>query len=318
MLKGCCWFLLTLILSTSVFGVQPLMVELKSEVDVATPDLYWGDVAVFKPAHPISSRRLAKTPKPGQSMKLYQQRIKSLLTAELENGEFTVVGNSFVLVRGAGKLLNKELINQKARTFLQQHIGTVVADDNAEVILKLLQSSQREVLIPDGVLSIQPRASSKVAGVKKRMNVLVDLHIDGEHFQTVPIWFSVNVTAPVWVAKQDIGKYSPWNHQQWEKVSRDIASGPLHAHIGPIHDNQVLSREIAVGEVLRQSDFQQGKMIHEGETVTALSSHGAVTIALKGEALDSGSKADVIRVRHPENKSVFRATVVNKGMVRVN
>lgn len=304
-------------MSSSGVTAELLEIELKPEVVVTKTLFYWGDVASFSTDHPLSAREIGQSPKPGQSLKLHQVRLKTLLSAELvSEPDFILTGAPYVVVRGGGTPLNRDALSDTAQQFLEKKVRERFPGSDIALEVKAIQSSVRKLLVPEGVVSFRFHLTG--TDIKRRMNVLVDVLIDRKHFHTIPVWFSVKAETPVWTARKDIERNSLLKKVEWVRDVKDLVALSGQPTLGQIDETMLLDRPVSAGEVLLVEYQQHKKLVNIGQQVTAFASYGSVTIALTGIAEESGGREEIIRVLNPKDQRLLKATVINEGIVRIN
>ena len=80
---------------------------------------------------------------------------------------------------------------------------------------------------------------------------------------------------------------------------------------------KVLRKNLSAGEPLALNYLGTTPIIQRGDPVIILVSKGSITIQVNGEALDSGSPGDIIRVRNLQSRLVIQAVAVSPGRVEV-
>ena len=77
-------------------------------------------------------------------------------------------------------------------------------------------------------------------------------------------------------------------------------------------------RPLSAGTPVRAHDLRQPTLIKKGQAVTMVVSHGALTIAAKGKALEDGSKGAIVRVQNLSSNQVIQGEVTANGLVSVS
>ncbi|MGK2284481.1 flagellar basal body P-ring formation chaperone FlgA [Pedomonas sp. V897] len=76
-------------------------------------------------------------------------------------------------------------------------------------------------------------------------------------------------------------------------------------------------RPLTPGTPVRSHDVQQPKLIKKGQAVTMVVSHGGLTIAARGKALEDGGKGDIVRVQNIASQKIIQGEVTASGIVSV-
>ena len=77
-------------------------------------------------------------------------------------------------------------------------------------------------------------------------------------------------------------------------------------------------RPLSAGAPVRAHDLRQPNLIKKGQAVTMVVSHGNLTIAAKGKALEDGSKGSIVRVQNINSNQVIQGEVTATGLVSVS
>lgn len=77
-------------------------------------------------------------------------------------------------------------------------------------------------------------------------------------------------------------------------------------------------RPLSAGAPLRAHDLRQPTLVKKGQAVTMVVSHGALTIAAKGKALEDGAEGALVRVQNITSNQVIQGEVKANGLVSVS
>jgi flagella basal body P-ring formation protein FlgA len=76
-------------------------------------------------------------------------------------------------------------------------------------------------------------------------------------------------------------------------------------------------RVLAAGRVVRAADLAEPRLVARGQAVAMVYAGAGLEITTLGEALDHGSRGEIVRVVNPASRLVREAVVVGPGQVRV-
>ena len=76
-------------------------------------------------------------------------------------------------------------------------------------------------------------------------------------------------------------------------------------------------RPLAPGNPVRSHDVQQPTLVKKGQAVNLVVSHGGLTIAARGKALEDGSKGQIVRVQNISSQKIIQGEVAASGIVSV-
>lgn len=76
-------------------------------------------------------------------------------------------------------------------------------------------------------------------------------------------------------------------------------------------------RYLNAGQIIRYSDLKKEIVLKKGQLVKAMIGGADFEVAISGEAQESGSIGDVIKVKNLDSQKVFAAKVTERGIVRI-
>jgi flagella basal body P-ring formation protein FlgA len=76
-------------------------------------------------------------------------------------------------------------------------------------------------------------------------------------------------------------------------------------------------RTLAPGRAIRLTDLVVPQLVRRGEPVTILLASGGLELSMLGEALDSGSEGEAVRVVNPSSSQVRKGIVAGPKLVRI-
>lgn len=79
-----------------------------------------------------------------------------------------------------------------------------------------------------------------------------------------------------------------------------------------------LKRSLKRGKVITPTTVKPARLVKRGENVTILAESGNLSIRVKGKALMDGRQGQTIRVTNLRSKRELQATVVARGIVKIN
>lgn len=94
---------------------------------------------------------------------------------------------------------------------------------------------------------------------------------------------------------------------------RDKDAVPATTDLAPLS----ASRPIAAGALLTWHDVARRALVQRGSRVDVVATYGALTITMRGLAMQSGALGETITVRNPESRRDFSAVVTAENQARV-
>jgi flagella basal body P-ring formation protein FlgA len=151
------------------------------------------------------------------------------------------------------------------------------------------------------------------------MCVWVDVLADDARFKTIPVWFKVEAYRRVLVAKAASPAGAAYDASFFAAELRDTAVLPGPA-LAPEDDTRGmrLKRALVPGDAVLRSDLEPMPFVVRSQDLTVKILTGAILIEAPGVALSDGRLGSTIRVQNPSSKEIYRAKIVDQGVVTVN
>jgi flagella basal body P-ring formation protein FlgA len=204
-------------------------------------------------------------------------------------------------------------IDAAARGFLDESLRGRHESTKLEVV-----SPAHPVAVPQGVVTLNTRACGKEAP-SRRMCVWVDVLANDTVFRAIPVWFKVEAYRRVMVAKAVIAAGTAYDAGLFAPELRDAAALPGPALALEDDSRQLrLKRAFRPGDVALRSDLEPIPFVARNQDLTVKIVTGAILIEAPGVALSDGRLGSVIRVQNPSSKEIYRARVVDQGVVSIN
>lgn len=172
-----------------------------------------------------------------------------------------------------------------------------------------------DLLLPEGAITIKPSIAETTA-LRRRMCVWVDVEVDGEHYQSVPVWFEVKVFAPVLTAERVLPVGSVLDADMFRVQHLDIArvtGRPLAMHAAG--EKKRLTKTLEKGGVLTEEVVEPLPPVWRGQRVAVRARVGRVVLQTRAIADEDGFLGETIRVRKTDSGETYRVRVVGEGMV---
>ncbi len=83
-------------------------------------------------------------------------------------------------------------------------------------------------------------------------------------------------------------------------------------------DGLAVTRPLAAGTVLSWRDIGRRALVQRGSRIEVVAGQGALTVTMKGVAMQSGALGETITVRNPESRRDFSAVVTAENRARVS
>jgi flagella basal body P-ring formation protein FlgA len=147
--------------------------------------------------------------------------------------------------------------------------------------------------------------------IKLAASILVPV---SEHFVAVTAKIKKNVI----VAKRNMMFNERISEEDFENKFMDVTFAkeePLT--IEELKSYQKTARPVMKGKAVFPSDLKREPAAERGKTVKIIIGDSDFEVTLAGVAEETGHVGDTIKVKNSENKKIFSAVIVDKGVVRI-
>ena len=137
-------------------------------------------------------------------------------------------------------------------------------------------------------------------------------------FQTVTVNVQITKYQDVLVSKRPINRQELLLPDGFDLVRKEITtlSDPPVSSFEELKDMEA-SRQIPQGKMLTRSLMAKEELIKRGASVTIEYVSGSIKVTATGEAKQSGSRGDVIKVRNLNSNKIISAEVQDEQSVKV-
>jgi len=252
---------------------------------------------------------IAKSPQPGQKIKLTAQEILNKL--QFNGVDLQQVGFSFqreMTIERAARLLSES----EVRTAIESYLKS----DKKDVVLRDIRYRNNIKLAP-GITTLN--ISSYETKIIGHLGFNIEAKVKGEDAVNFTVMGIVDEWKELPVAARPIKKGSIIDESDIVMARLNIKSLPLDT---ASHNNELIGLEvednISVGEVFKRNKLVYPPVIRKGEAVTILYKKGLLSATATGIALEDAGDNEIIKVRNTSSKKIISGTVVEAGLVRVN
>ena len=197
-----------------------------------------------------------------------------------------------------------------ARESLEHSLGERYRDVQLNV-----KGIYKDLDIPHGVVQLTTR-TTEAWKINARMCVWVDLAVNNEHYQSIPVWFSVKARARVLVAGREMKAGHIVNKDEFHFEYRDIAMlSNTPAVIEDLSEQRRVKSDLPTGGVLTHENLEPVPLVVAGQRISVRATVGNVTLMTFAVALQDGNEGDRIKVWKKRNNVTYTAIVVGKDLV---
>jgi len=200
---------------------------------------------------------------------------------------------------------------ETARVALAAHLAprSVRFEAKAAAPLPLL-----EVAGGPAELVARPIAGAQLP--RSRMQVWVDVRVDGRLVRALPVAFDVKAWRAAWVATQDVRSATPLDHAALTREVIDVAAASAEP-LATLPPGARLRRPLLAGEPLLASHVESAPAVQRGTAVVVISRIGAFGVEARAESLQDGHAGAQVWVRLAASTGPVRARVVGPATVEV-
>ncbi len=280
-----------------------------------------GDVADVQSSDVLLQKRLAalhlgRAPNPDRPRIISRHEIASLISRYTNSGsEVTWKGSQSVTVERLGARVDHEKVASVARAALLQQIAQA-RPDLQRVVAEASPVATRYVL-PDGKIDITARSVADQS-LRPRMNVWVDVNVDGKRYLSLPVWFSVCAYQNVYVLTSGYSRNQPIVISHLRIEEREVSASltqPLP--VNGRHPGMRARHDLQSGAWLRVRDVEQRPPVARHQEIVVQVRTPSVEIVTRGVALNDGRLGDKVAVQNPDSGKQYLARVISDGTVLV-
>lgn len=121
------------------------------------------------------------------------------------------------------------------------------------------------------------------------------------------------LSAEVLVLAQPVGAGTAISEEDVQLQRRDISQIPDALSV--LEPGMAARSALRVGQVLQKRLLAAAIVVKRGDSVRILASRGGVSVEANGDALDSGARQSLIRVRNASTGRVIQARILDVGLV---
>ncbi|MCL6518709.1 MAG: flagellar basal body P-ring formation chaperone FlgA [Armatimonadetes bacterium] len=293
-----------------------LTIQVRPSCEVESQTITLGDIATIKVDDQAFAEKAKKTviccsPLPGKSRELTRSQITTALRrVGLWSNSIVFLCPDLVSIKRRALLVTGEMLFDAVREYVSKK-EDLPGVASAEIVR--LPTDQE---VPIGKLELRVKSSNKQ--LKGRVNVPIEIVIDGRTYRTVYVPALIKVIAQVPVATKTIAKDEELDASNISLEERDITNLPNDIIIGKPEAGWSACVPIPQGSVLRRGWIASPPVIKSGDAVIVFVNNGAVSVSDKGVAVQEGRIGDRIKVRLFRDSQEVRGTVTAPGIIEIS
>lgn len=298
-----------------------IRIDLKPQIKTAASQLTLGDVAALYSSDlptlvQLNTLPLGRVPRPGQKIELEREQLERWVRSQTRLGASVITwgGAASIEIETVGQDVPGERIEAAARSSLQEWLrARYVHFEIGEA------SSIPAMVVRNGRVDLQVRALPDSQPPTSRMNVWVDVRVDGEWARTVPVSFPVAAYQTVTVATKPLPVGHELDASDYVQKEMDVTKMPIKTAVQLDKGDGVrLRRSVGAGGVLSDGSVESVPLVTRGSWVVLKTSRGMVNLESRVEVLQDGRKGQSVRVKAPGAKGSVQAKVVGKDLLTIS
>ena len=308
---------LLLLMASQVKAATVITVEPALEVDCA--QLLLKDVAHIETdnqafAASLGSLKLGRAPRLGQTKRyrrsLFLTRLKQL---RINPDSLTLNIPEQVMITRSSTTIKVSELAQVARTAILDQM----AYQNQEVHIRLI-SVNSELSLPRGEVTFKAELKEQKE-LTGRQVVPIQVFVDELPVRKVNVSLVVEVYAPVWVTSHNLKRHHLITQNDLEQKRLRINDFQGEKLISNLDDLIGQRTRVAIKQdkPLSAHRLESPPLIERGDLVTLKAYHRNISLLTDGQALESGSLGEVIRVKSKSTDKMLLAKIVSSEIVEV-
>lgn len=313
--------LLTIVAGFCRAAPAPVSVTLRDSVRLETRVVKLADVAGVeaddaKLAQRFGDTQLLMLGQRGQPVRLTRERIRYALDKRLPGLQdaYWLGGAPAVQLTWSGRVLDSAALQAWSVSALRALLGSRAPHAEVSITPYPLSPSTPLYVAPGrvdyAIRHVQPELT-------ERMNMLVDVLVDGVVALSVPVWLRLQGSQLAWRVRQDAQAGAALDAALLEQVRvplshERLAVTELHA-MASAH----LKRARAAGSLLLADDLDQKKPVERGSEIVVRVVRGGVAVEDRALALNEAIHGARVRVVNPRTQASYLATVIGDGVAEV-
>ena len=263
----------------------------------------------------LAGVRLGKAPRPGYVSHITKQQVDAVIRRNYPGLSRSIewLGPDVTKLTSLGKELPGRKIVDVAQEYLERKLR-----QRYSTIYVSTEDYITSMIVPMGDVRLAANLPRDYR-LSRRMAVWVDVNVDGDDYQTVPVWFDVSVFEEALVANKALEKNSSLKEGDFSRLVVDIAviGGEPVTEVESLAGMR-LSSPIEESTVLISDVLEITPLIAKGQKVTVYTSSGKVSLSTTAIALHDGKLLQKVSVQNPKYNTHYTATVIGQGMVKVD
>lgn len=297
-------------------AAAPVEVTLKGAALVAGARVTLADVATLdgEGAAALGSLDLGAAPLPGYGARLSRAELERSLRSRGLAYRLAGDGAAAVSIERRAQAWDARQLGVLAEAHLRRHL----AAGHSRVELQLA-APPADLQLAAGKVELQARALAPGLLARRRMQVWVDVLVDGVFARAVALPFQVRAYRPLLAAARDLPAGAAPDCAALVLREDDVTAldgAPAAPDCGAVRGR--LKRALPQGAPLLAAQLQADFAVAQGESIKLQLRDGAIVLESRGTALSDGNIGQRIEVRPAGAATTVRAEVIGPALVKIN
>ena len=310
---------LTLLITCCIISPQvasALEISFSPEAEVNTPHVTLGDITSFNQESPLSlalaTKHIAQAPKPGETISIDANTIKSTLLKSFPiNEDIIWNGSKTVLVTRKGISITPAAIEQTIADYLEERNNDLPVAEYSFIAREL----PLPFVIPTGEIQIDIIPSDPNIIGSRRFSLVY--RVDGRTVKNISVRGKLQALASVAILTQNVKRGAILRPEMVQLQTKDLSKlrdpcTDLRQILG-----KRLTRSLRSGSILNVSSIEFPPLIHKGQLVKILINHNGLHLTATGISSMNGKQDQIIRVMNSGSRKVIFCKVKSPGLVEV-
>ncbi|NHZ89950.1 flagellar basal body P-ring formation protein FlgA [Massilia sp. CCM 8733] len=290
-------------------------VTLKSSAMVTGARITLADIASVQGdgAAALAALDLGAAPLPGYSARISRAELERTLRSRALPYQLGGDSAASVSIERRAQGVDAQALAALAEEHLRRHLGA----NHSRVELKLA-TPLAELQRPAGKVELTARALAPGLVPRRRMQVWVDIAVDGVFARAVALPFDVHAWRPLLAAARELPAGTVPDCTMLVTRDEDVTAldgAAATTDCGAVRGR--LKRALMPGAPLLAAYLQASFAVGQGDSIGLQMHHGAIVLESRATALSDGNVGQRIEVRPAGASGTVRAEVIGPALVKI-
>lgn len=310
------------VLSANAFAFSEADIVLFAQVEMKKDSYTLSDIAEIKSDDAglfsfLKKMQVGSTMRRGYTHVYNQAEIKRLVNKKLKSNDIKLnwLGSEKIRIKSLGQEISFAKYIEAADRYLNDYL--LSHDDGLSKFKTKVLSHKVQGFIPFGLISHSFKISAN-GSVNKRMNVWLELAVNGKKVSAIPVWFDVEAVRPIYVLKKPLPMRSVLRESDFDLVYRDTANLRNEvAVLSDINEEAMLVSNKPEGSVLMKYDVKKIPAVRKDERVEVNVASNGVLIKTFAVAESDADIGEWVKLKNRDGL-LYSAKVAAMGVAEIN